>query len=502
MKQRDVEQRIRTAAEHAAPDKWEDVLSACGKEQQSEANAPSSQRKNRKITYLIRGCAAAAAVVILALSVYFIAGSRMERKVDSVIMLDVNPSFNLSVNAKETILSVDALNADAETVLGGMDLRGVSLEVGINALIGSMLQHGYLDELQNSILVSVENEDASRSEHLREKVASAINSILDHDQLEGAVLSQTVSQSDQELKILSERYKISFGKAVLIRELVSQDPTLSFEDLALLSVNEIALISDSKKIAADTISKTGTVSSKAYISKEEALAAACAHAKVSAQDLTEQEIELDSEKGIMLYEVEFRSGNTEYEYDIDARTGEILKQKIKDKSQSGSGSGTSGGQDAFIGETAAKEAALRHAGYAENDVTSIRVVIEYDDGIPEYYEVEFTVGSTEYEYEIDMYTGGVLSHKTETAPSPKPPHPSLPTASPGSYIGEAAAKETAFGHANVEEASVSELKIEFEIDDDDGPVYEIEFCAGNMEYEYEIHAQTGEILKHESEAKD
>ena len=91
-------------------------------------------------------------------------------------------------------------------MLGGMDLTDVSLEVAINALIGSMLQNGYLDELQNSILVSVENDDANRSEQLRAKVASAINSCMSGDQLEGAVLSQTVSGSDDALKAQAEQY--------------------------------------------------------------------------------------------------------------------------------------------------------------------------------------------------------------------------------------------------------------------------------------------------------
>ena len=50
-------------------------------------------------------------------------------------------SFSLSVNAKEKVLAVEAMNEDARTVLGGMDLTDVSLEVAINALIGSMLQN-------------------------------------------------------------------------------------------------------------------------------------------------------------------------------------------------------------------------------------------------------------------------------------------------------------------------------------------------------------------------
>ena len=45
--------------------------------------------------------------------------------------------------------------------------------------------------------------------------------------------------------------------------------------------------------------------------------------------------------------------------------------------------------------------------------------------------------------------------------------------------------------------------MEVEPDDEDGvPIYEVSFKSGDMEYEYEIHASTGEILKHEAELDD
>ena len=36
-------------------------------------------------------------------------------------------------------------------------------------------------------------------------------------------------------------------------------------------------------------------------------------------------VDLDLERGVMVYEVEFRVGNMEYEYEINAKSGKILK---------------------------------------------------------------------------------------------------------------------------------------------------------------------------------
>ena len=41
------------------------------------------------------------------------------------------------------------------------------------------------------------------------------------------------------------------------------------------------------------------------------------------------EIELDDEDGALVYEVEFKSGNMEYSYEINAATGAILKHEAE-----------------------------------------------------------------------------------------------------------------------------------------------------------------------------
>ena len=65
-------------------------------------------------------------------------------------------------------------------------------------------------------------------------------------------------------------------------------------------------------------------------------------------------------------------------------------------------------------------------------------------------------------------------------------------------IGEAKAKQIALTHAGVSEGSIREY--ECELDREDGiMVYEIDFECGNYEYEYEINAITGEIVKYDIE---
>lgn len=104
-----------------------------------------------------------------------------------------------------------------------MDFSGSSLDVTVNALIGSMLRNGYLNENANSILVSVDTRDAAKGSALREKLAGEIDSLLRTDTFSGAVLSQTVA-ADAALQQLAQEYGISLGKAQLVQEIAAKIP--------------------------------------------------------------------------------------------------------------------------------------------------------------------------------------------------------------------------------------------------------------------------------------
>jgi SagB-type dehydrogenase family enzyme len=64
-----------------------------------------------------------------------------------------------------------------------------------------------------------------------------------------------------------------------------------------------------------------------FIGRQAAIRAALAHARLHESDVRAIACELDRENGIMVYEVEFKKDGFEYDYDIDAKTGTIIKSK-------------------------------------------------------------------------------------------------------------------------------------------------------------------------------
>ena len=155
-----------------------------------------------------------------------------------------------------------------------------------------------------------------------------------------------------------------------------------------------------------------------------------------------------------------------------------------------------------IGKDKAMDIAAAAFGKASTAKMAYSEVDPELDESPAYYEVEIRSQSgEEFEYKIDAYTGAILESKREAADGTEVPvvQPSNPAAS--GDIGHAKAKSIALNHAGVSENKAYDMEIK--LDDEDGRlVYEVEFKSGNVEYDYEIDASSGAILKHETELDD
>lgn len=81
---------------------------------------------------------------------------------------------------------------------------------------------------------------------------------------------------------------------------------------------------DSGQAQESTSQSGGSSQDTNYISADKAQSIALQHAGVSASDATFRKAHLDRDDGIYVYELEFVSGDLEYDYEIHATTGAIL----------------------------------------------------------------------------------------------------------------------------------------------------------------------------------
>ena len=118
------------------------------------------------------------------------------------------------------------------------------------------------------------------------------------------------------------------------------------------------------------------------------------------------EFSVDYDDGRLEYEVEFYSGSTEYDYEIDAATGDILSydndvENFSIPQQQGTATGS------YIGEDAAKAAALQRAGLTEDQVRWEKCELDEDDG-RYFWEGDATLNGSRYEFAIDAVTGTMV----------------------------------------------------------------------------------------------
>ena len=445
-----IQEKLKSGYEKITPDVLDSVLKDA-KEQKGQILVMENRKPNRCI---LRYAGIAAAILLLIGGFWGFRAWQADNRVTSIVSLDVNPSIEIQINEKEKVLEVTPLNEDGRTIVGEMDFKGSSLDVTVNALIGSMLRNGYLSELANSVLVSIKNDDPQAAAALEQRMMAMISDLLGDADLEAAVLGQVVSEN-KAADDMAAAYDISAGKARLIEALIAADPKYSAEELSQLSINELNNLYSGHKAAADTVKEitidsVGKASTQAYIGAETAVETALKHAGIEAGEASNLKSSLDWEDGRMVYEVEFDTAQFEYEYDIDARTGEIVKvekenrdvddidddddddrddddrdddddkkssskgssSKGSSSKSSSSGTSSSSKSSTSISKTKAKSIALAKAGVSTGKISGYSIETDIENG-KQVYEIEFNCGGYEYSITVDAATGKVLEYDRE-----------------------------------------------------------------------------------------
>ena len=91
-----------------------------------------------------------------------------------------------------------------------------------------------------------------------------------------------------------------------------------------------------------------------------------------------------------------------------------------------------------------------------------------------------------------------VEHTVRDAVQPAQPHAENQTADQNERLPVEEVQKIALAHAGFTAEQVSHLRTEFEYDDRI-PTYDVSFREGHWEYEFEIHAETGEILSWEKD---
>ena len=308
----------------------------------------------------------------------------------AVVSIDVNPSVALSLNRFEYVIDTQAGNTDGAEVLDDVSLKNLKLSTALDALMGAMSRKGYLDD-QAQISVFVDGSDDDFNRELYDEIT-------------------------EDLAHLAPDAVTQVGESAT-NEQTTEQPAGNEQTTEQPSAEQTTEHPATDQTTEQPITgQTGEQQPQqsASITEEQAKEIAANHAGVAVADLTFHSVSLEEDDGRRVYDVEFYSGSTEYDYEIDAATGDILSydNDVENFSipQQQSTQGTATGS--YIGEDAAKAAALQRAGLTEDQVRWEKCELDEDDGRFS-YELEFSSRQHEYECEVEAFTGEILNFEQD-----------------------------------------------------------------------------------------
>ena len=404
------------------------------------------------------------------------------------VLLNVNPEIRIGFNADGKVTTVTAENKDAETLLQNLtDYQGKNCEEVVDNLIGLIKDAGYLiDDIdgENKVVV-IQLESGSK-----EPEKGFVTNLKDHAKksVKGMDVKPEfveIDEKDYDEKYTTEKEVspfITLEKAVEIALAYSNvwaedaifdekeydiDRGTPYYELEFYAsgfefeckVNALnGKVEKFEKERAEgnynpdntpAETRPAPPAEEDFITLEEAKEIALNHAGVTLADATFKEKDLDLEDGTPYYEIEFLAGKNEYEYEIHAVSGKVIKSEcepadyddwfdddhhkpvntqpsetkpqIKPESTKPQVKPdftkpveTTPQTNGFIDAETAKSNALAHAGLTAENVRFEKAELDEDDGKFK-YEIEFESKGFEYDYEIDAVTGEVLDFEKDKA---------------------------------------------------------------------------------------
>jgi uncharacterized membrane protein YkoI len=283
------------------------------------------------------------------------------------------------------------------------------------------------------------------------------------------------------LENTATQYGISPGKAQLIAQIIAQNSLHTYDELAKLSIHELNVLRQSYYVNQDKVEVSGQPSLLTYIGAEQAMEIATEKAGITA----DAKAELTYHAGMMIYCVEFETETHEYRYRINAVTGEIVTEE---KVEIGKENFFQGDKPvATVGENAALNAALAHAGMENSKLIRCKSKSDWVDGTV-IYDLYFTDGKRSGTYVLNARTGEILKYKVIEERHDR----SVADA----VIGEAKAKQIALAKDGLVDGNVSKYEMNLK-KVDSGYVYDLNYICNGVRYIVQVAAEDGKILNFE-----
>lgn len=353
------------------------------------------------------------------------------------------------------------------------------------------------DIIEESANIKEESSDIiEESIEISESIESSFEDSIESSEV--IIESSEPSDESQEIVVESSEEIIESSEEIIeSSEDVIESSEIIIEDNESLIVDTDESSNTIPEIPSVESSNIPVITEKVAIGEEAALEAALNRAElyINADELEFCKIKFEKDKNDFEYDIEFIFNGVKYDVTVNAENGDIIEfesERIEHENDKPIES-----PKEFISEDEVLRIALEHAKLTRNDITDLRISLDDEDGKIE-YEIEFISGYDEYDYDIDAVNGEIRNFDRDAEHCSAP---EISTPEADEFVSENVAKNAAFAHAGIKPEDAREVEIE--LDEHRGKfIYELEFSCGRYEYEYDIDAFTGEVIRGNREYDD
>ena len=330
---KNLKKRIIDSFTRKTPDLRSQIIERCSSEDQfllSEENIVKTQTKkfNFKRFALVCSFVALFTVGIIGGSFLMIRNQRSE--VETFVFLESLASVGIVLNEENQVISCTPMNENAKNIVQSNNFIGLDISVALDSLITSMSEKGYIDDQENSLLVSVVNKDATHNSQILNFIDAQIKSVLTHSNIRCAVIVQTVVPNE-ELAQRAKEQGISIGKMCLIDKMMQDlaaDEAESEDMLANLSIRELSFIYSTRRPNGSSDIVSGNFDE--YISEETAINKILTKIGYSLNQISIMSIKVRTSKRddisivyLIKLEINADANASQHEFEVDCITGEV-----------------------------------------------------------------------------------------------------------------------------------------------------------------------------------
>lgn len=231
---KNIEKIYKNSIEQIVPDILDNILAQDVVPMEREDDIICQTIKNKKNPKRNRTFLCAISVAVAAIFLLFLHNRSV---IETRIIIDVNPSFEVQLNKQGQVKKVIGINKDAQNILEKITFTDENLNNTIEKLIKTMDENGYFKN-KTAVLVSVQNKQKNTALHIENTIKKQIKNLCKNSETNPIIYTQSI-ENNKEIQKVAQNYHISNGRATLIYKMLKKDNSWKIEDLSSMTIDEL-----------------------------------------------------------------------------------------------------------------------------------------------------------------------------------------------------------------------------------------------------------------------